>query len=85
MDDYDYEKVDKTVLALLYLTLHDWNRAWKGLDWEVLNRLYEKGWIDNPKNKAKSIMFTEEGLALSEQLFKQYFTTPNEQQQEEIT
>jgi len=75
MDDYDHEKVDKTVLALRYLTLHDWNRAWKGLDWEVLDRLYEKGWIDNPRNKAKSVVFTEEGLALSKQLFEQYFKT----------
>ena len=78
MDDYDHEKVDKTVLALLYLTLHDWNRAWKGLDWEVLDRLYEKGWIGNPRNKAKSIAFTEEGLALSQQLFEQYFQLSDE-------
>ena len=82
MDDYDHEKVDKTVLALLYLTLHDWNRAWKGVDWEVLNRLHEKGWIDNPRNKTKSIVFTEEGLALSEQLFEQYFKTSNEPHEE---
>ena len=75
MDEYDHEKVDKTVLALLYLMLHDWNRAWKGLDWEVLDRLHEKGWIGDPRNKAKSVVFTEEGLALSKQLFELYFQT----------
>jgi len=48
MYDDDREKVDEVVLALLYLTLHDSYRAWKGFDWETLNRLYEKGWIDNP-------------------------------------
>jgi hypothetical protein len=34
--DYDREKVDETVLALLSLTLHDYHRAWKGHDWDVL-------------------------------------------------
>ena len=37
------EKVDEIVLALMYLTLHDSYRAWKGFDWETLDRLYEKG------------------------------------------
>ena len=78
MDDYDQEKVDETVLALMYLTLHDYYRAWKGFDWEVLDRLYEKGWIGNPRNKAKSVVFTEEGLTKSESLFHQYFMKPNE-------
>lgn len=39
-DDYDREKVDEMVLALMYLTLHDSYRAWKGFDWETLDRLY---------------------------------------------
>lgn len=37
MDDYDADKVDEMVLALMYLTLHDYYRAWKGFDWEVLD------------------------------------------------
>jgi Domain of unknown function (DUF6429) len=65
--------IDEVALALLYLTLHDHNRAWKGFDWEVLNRLYERGLIDDPVNKAKSVIFTEEGLRESERLFKQHF------------
>jgi len=39
------DAIDEAALALLYLTLHDRFRAWKGLDWDVLNRLYEKGFI----------------------------------------
>jgi hypothetical protein len=65
--------IDEVALALLYLTLHDHNRAWKGFDWEVLNRLYERGLIDDPVNKTKSVIFTEEGLRESERLFKQHF------------
>ncbi len=41
---YDEEKVDEMVLALLYLTSfteHNITRAWKGQDWDVLNRLHQ--------------------------------------------
>ncbi len=82
MDDYDREKVDEIVLALMYLTLHDFSRAWKGFDWETLNRLHEKGWIDNPRSKAKSVLLTEEGLAKSVNLFQQYFGTSKETKDE---
>ena len=43
--EYDEEKVDEAVLALLYLTSftqHGITRAWKGQDWDVLNRLHEE-------------------------------------------
>ena len=73
MDNYDHEKVDTIVLALLHLTLHDENRAWKGFDWEVLNRLYEQGWIQNPRGKAKSVVLTEDGLKRSAELFQHFF------------
>ena len=29
----DKDRIDDAVLALLYLTLHDGWRAWKGFDW----------------------------------------------------
>ena len=69
----DTEKIDETVLALLYLTLHNGYRAWKGFDWEVMNRLHQKGMILIPVGKTKSVVLTEEGLAESERLFKQLF------------
>jgi Domain of unknown function (DUF6429) len=71
--DYDREKVDETVLALLWLTLHDDYRAWKGHDWDVLARLHQRGYIDDPKNKAKSVLFTEEGKERSRELFARHF------------
>ncbi|GLV59850.1 hypothetical protein KDH_66740 [Dictyobacter sp. S3.2.2.5] len=73
MDTYNQDKIDEVVLALLQLTLHDSYRAWKGFDWDVLNRLHEKGWIENPRNKAKSVEFTQEGLAQSERFFAHHF------------
>ena len=58
----DDDKIDKAVLALLLLGRHDGDRAWKGFDWEAMNRLYEKGFISDPRGKAKSVVFTEKGL-----------------------
>ena len=71
--DYNKEKVDEVALALLLLTLHDEYRAWKGFDWDVLDRLYQKGFILDPKNKNKSIVFTEEGLTKAKTLFDELF------------
>jgi hypothetical protein len=71
--DYDENKIEEVVLALMYLTLHDEVRAWKGFDFRVLDRLYEKGFILNPKSKARSVVLTEEGLAKSEELFEKHF------------
>lgn len=34
-------------------------RAWKGHNWEHLDRPNEKGYIDNPKSKVKSVIVTE--------------------------
>ena len=70
----DTKKIDEAVLALLYLTLHGGARAWKTFDWNVMNRLYEKGFISNPVGKAKSVSFTEEGLREAERLFRNLFT-----------
>ena len=64
--ELDPEKIDEAALALLYLSLHDDRRAWKGIDWEVTGRLFAKGLIYDPANKAKSVRFTPEGLQAAE-------------------
>jgi hypothetical protein len=74
--DYDQDKVDEMVLALLYLTRFRDNyvtRAWKEMDWAALGRLYEKGYIDNPRGKVRSVILTEAGEQLSEALFFKHF------------
>ena len=40
--ELDTGKIDDAVLGLLYLGIHDGARAWKGFDWEVMNRLHEQ-------------------------------------------
>jgi hypothetical protein len=74
--DIDQEKIEETVLALLYLTSFGNEfglRAWKGHDWGVMNALHEKGYISNPATKAKSVVFTEQGEKRSKELFEKLF------------
>jgi hypothetical protein len=69
----DVGKIDEAVLALLLLGRVDRARAWKGFDWDALNRLHEKGFISDPRGKAKSVVFTEEGITEAERLLKKMF------------
>jgi hypothetical protein len=74
--DFNADKVDEAVLALLHLTSFKSEtgvRAWKGQDWASLERLHGKGYIGNPKSKSKSVTVTDEGAKMSEELFKKYF------------
>lgn len=74
--DIDGEKLELTVLALLHLTSFEANhrlRAWKGHDWQVMNQLYEKGYISDPATKAKSVALTEKGARLSKGFFERFF------------
>jgi hypothetical protein len=76
--EYDKNKVDEVVLALLYLNFHgdrDVVRAWKSFDWDAMDRLFEKGFISAPKSKAKSVIMTEEGQKVAQELFKKHFCT----------
>ena len=71
----DTDKIDKAVLALLQLGLHDENRTWKNFDWDAMNRLYEKGLISNPVGKTKSVELTDQGMFESRRLFTDLFET----------
>lgn len=73
---YDKDKVDEMALALMHLSSmreKEGVRAWKGLAWEVTDRMFEKGWISDPKKKTRSVWLTDEGARLSEELFQKYF------------
>ncbi|ACA18364.1 conserved hypothetical protein [Methylobacterium sp. 4-46] len=70
----DEERIDEAVLGLPWLTLHDERRAWKGFDWQVLDRLHRKGLIADPVGRAKSVVLTDEGLRRSRALFHALFT-----------
>ncbi len=71
--ELDWQKVDDATLALLYLGLHDGARAWKGFNWGAMDRLFEEGYITDPRVKAKSVVFTEEGFERSKRLLEELF------------
>jgi hypothetical protein len=75
--EYDKDRVDEVTLALLYLVMHDEDeygaRAWKGFDWDTMNRLHERGFIGNPVGKTKSVVVTPEGCKRAKELFKKHF------------
>jgi hypothetical protein len=75
------DRIDETVLALLYLGLHDGRRVWKSFDWDAMARLHEKGYISDPVGKTKSVAMTEQGLLESQRLFTLLF---DEQQNESV-
>ena len=66
-EEWNSDKIAEDVLGLLFMTSfsegkdHPW-RAWKGHDWDALDHLHTQGYISNPKGKAKSIVFSDEGF-----------------------
>ena len=74
--DIDQETVHETVLALLYLWSrqeYGAHRTWKGMDWDVMNELYERGWISDPHSKARSVVLSDEGVAKAQEFVARYF------------
>jgi len=75
--EYNTDKVDEATLALIYLVMWEEkgvHRAWKSFDWDTMNRLHEKGWIHDPKSKAKSVGMTDSGVKRAEELFENLFS-----------
>jgi hypothetical protein len=71
--EFDTNKIDDAIRALPSLGLHDGARAWKGFDWDAMDRLHEQGYISDPCSKAKSVVFTEEGFERSQRLLTELF------------
>jgi hypothetical protein len=69
---FNRERAGDLVLALMQLTLHEERRAWKSFDWDVMNDLFERGFINDPRRKTKSVVLTDEGLARSREMYAKY-------------
>jgi hypothetical protein len=75
-DDIDTEKLAEAALAILCLTVFQdgpSTRAWKGMDWDLMEMLFEHGWIHDPKGKAKSVVLTEEGVEMAKTFLQRHF------------
>ncbi len=69
----DSDRIDDCALALMWMTLHGGDRVWKSIDFGVMDRLSQKGYILDPRGKAKSVVLTREGLTRAERLFGELF------------
>jgi hypothetical protein len=72
----DIDKLSEVALAILGLTAFGDRhavRAWKGMDWDLLDQLYTRGWIDDPKGKTKSVVLTDEGARRAEEFLSRHF------------
>ena len=71
--DTENDRIDKAVLALLWLNLDTTGMAWKGFDWHAMARLHERGLISSPVGKSKSVQLTADGLVEGQRLFRELF------------
>jgi len=75
--NYNQSSIDEAVLALLTAFSFDGGRAWKGFDFDVMNRLHAQGLIDDPKGKTKSVWLTRQGLELGRKNAEKLFGVPS--------
>jgi len=80
-NDIDKDKLAEAAQAILCLSVFQDGsgvRTWKGMDWDVMDLLFDRGWIHDPKSKAKSVVVTEEGIEKAEQFLQRYFGVGSE-------
>jgi len=72
----DRNRIEEVAMALLSLTMfedHGITRVWKGIDWDVLDALHARGWISDPKSRARSVVVSPEGVSAARELFRKHF------------
>lgn len=72
---YDESKIEDAVLALLATFSFDGGRAWKGFDFDIMDRLHAQDLIDNPASKSKSVWLTPRGLERGRKIAEQLFSS----------
>ena len=81
MDKTSPEKaVKELTMLLMYLTRFnergrfesDLDMAWKGYDFDIINKLDEEDYIRQGSRRSKSVATTDEGIKLSRELLAKY-------------
>ena len=75
--NYDQQRIEEAVLALLVAFSFEGGRAWKGFDFDVMDRLHAQGFIDEPKGKRKSVCLTPQGLEHGRRSAERLFGVPS--------
>ena len=63
-------KLDQVALALMFSALHDGRWVWKTIPFEITDRLFQQGLIDDPRSHRKSMCLTDEGLVRAKAAFE---------------
>lgn len=71
--EYDDQKISEAVLALLGVFEFENGRVWKRINFGVMDNLFEKGYITDPKGKAESVYLTDGGFKLAKELAAKHF------------
>lgn len=73
------EQIKELTLLLIYLTswtekepYGEYQRAWKGYNFDILNKLESENMIGGSTYKAKSTYITEQGIEKAKELMKKY-------------
>jgi len=71
------QTIKELTLMLLYLTSwtekapYDYQRSWKGYDFDILNALADEGLISDSK-RTKSVVIYEDGVTMAKELLSKY-------------
>lgn len=71
--EYDNEKLQAAVLALLGAFEFDNGRVWKRYDFSVMEGLHRQGLITDPRGHRESVHLTEAGRLRAKALAAQFF------------
>ena len=71
--NYDKDKIEESVLALLGVFEFDNGRVWKRYDFDVMDTLHARGLIADPRGRSESVHLTAEGMARAKALARQHF------------
>lgn len=71
--DYDRDKIEEAILALLGAFEFDNGRVWKRYDFAVMDALHAKGLITDPRGRSESVHLTEEGIARAKAMAIRHF------------
>ncbi len=71
--NYDSDKIEESILALLGVFEFDNGRVWRRYDFAVMDALYPKGLITDPRSRNESVYLTDDGIARAKALAIRYF------------
>jgi len=71
--NYDEDKIEELILALLGVFEFENGRVWKRYDFAFMEALHAKGLITDPRGRSESVYLTEQGLARAKLLAAKHF------------